>query len=81
MDDAFDTPGLLVAVCSAGTKSSIVFALDALLGKERVEKLDCFLAGDDVDKKKPDPTIYRVSLGRRNPVFLERPSITSARVE
>jgi len=20
--------------------------------------LDCFLAGDDVDKKKPDPTIY-----------------------
>eukprot|EP00245_Coleochaete_scutata_P003717 TRINITY_DN1556_c1_g1_i1.p1 TRINITY_DN1556_c1_g1~~TRINITY_DN1556_c1_g1_i1.p1 ORF type:complete len:109 (+),score=11.06 TRINITY_DN1556_c1_g1_i1:46-327(+) len=26
--------------------------------------LDCFMAGDDVDKKKPDPTIYRVASQR-----------------
>jgi beta-phosphoglucomutase-like phosphatase (HAD superfamily) len=51
--------GLKISVCSAATKSSVVFCLTNLLGKERFEALDCFLAGDDVDKKKPDPSIYR----------------------
>lgn len=50
--------GLKLAVCSAATKSSVIFTLSSLLGKERFEALDCFLAGDDVDKKKPDPIIY-----------------------
>lgn len=53
--------GLKVAVCSAATKSSVVFCLMNLLGKERFENLDCFLAGDDVKNKKPDPTIYKVA--------------------
>ncbi|CAI6000805.1 unnamed protein product [Closterium sp. NIES-64] len=56
--------GLLVAVCSAATKSSVVFTLTSLLGKERFDRLDCFLAGDDVPKKKPDPTIYKIAAQR-----------------
>ncbi|KAI5083126.1 hypothetical protein GOP47_0002869 [Adiantum capillus-veneris] len=57
MDEA-QAKGLKVAICSAATKSSVVFCLDNLLGKDRLEQLDCFLAGDDVQKKKPDPSIY-----------------------
>eukprot|EP00850_Spirogloea_muscicola_P005602 SM000026S08851 [mRNA] locus=s26:74061:80361:- [translate_table: standard] len=33
-------------------------------GGDRFQLLDCFLAGDDVDKKKPDPTIYRTAAER-----------------
>ena len=29
-----------------------------------VQDLDVFLAGDDVPKKKPDPTIYRIAAER-----------------
>lgn len=39
--------------------------MKTLLGEERVQKMACFLAGDDVgDAKKPDPTIYKVALDR-----------------
>lgn len=31
---------------------------------DAVQSLDVFLAGDDVDKKKPDPTIYRIAAER-----------------
>lgn len=57
MDEA-QAKGIKIAVCSAATKSSVVFCLSNLLGKDRLEQLDCFLAGDDVQKKKPDPSIY-----------------------
>lgn len=30
----------------------------------RLQRLDIFMAGDDVDKKKPDPSIYRVAAER-----------------
>lgn len=118
MDDA-RAAGLKVAVCSAATKSSVVFTLKNLLGEQRFSSLDVFLAGkagvglgqhcaqhcrggdktscastassvllsfpttlysqlvltfmtifvvvlalpagDDVDKKKPDPKIYNVA--------------------
>eukprot|EP00882_Tetradesmus_deserticola_P031146 GHRQ01035205.1.p1 GENE.GHRQ01035205.1~~GHRQ01035205.1.p1 ORF type:complete len:288 (+),score=127.86 GHRQ01035205.1:274-1137(+) len=63
MDDA-RAAGLMVAVCSAATKSSVVFTLKNLLGEQRFNSLDCFLAGDDVDKKKPDPKIYNVAAQR-----------------
>jgi HAD superfamily hydrolase (TIGR01509 family) len=55
-----------VAVCSAATKSSAITTLHALLGKERFDALDLFMAGDDVDKKKPDPLIYRLAAERLN---------------
>lgn len=57
MDEA-RAKGIKVAVCSAATKSSVIFSLTNLLGKERFEQLDGFLAGDDVEKKKPNPSIY-----------------------
>ncbi|GAY69390.1 hypothetical protein CUMW_271570 [Citrus unshiu] len=50
--------GKKVAVCSAATKSSVILCLENLIGMERFEGLDCFLAGDDVKQKKPDPSIY-----------------------
>ncbi|XP_054821896.1 haloacid dehalogenase-like hydrolase domain-containing protein At4g39970 [Prosopis cineraria] len=57
MDEAKDT-GKKLAVCSAATKSSVVLCLENLIGTERFGSLDCFLAGDDVKAKKPDPSIY-----------------------
>lgn len=30
------------------------------------QSLDVFMAGDDVDKKKPDPMIYRIAAERLN---------------
>uniref|UniRef100_A0A7N0VKV2 Uncharacterized protein n=1 Tax=Kalanchoe fedtschenkoi TaxID=63787 RepID=A0A7N0VKV2_KALFE len=57
MDEA-RAAGRKVAVCSAATKSSVVMCLENLLGLERFQSLDCFLAGDDVKQKKPDPSIY-----------------------
>ncbi|KAK2970380.1 hypothetical protein RJ640_007508 [Escallonia rubra] len=57
MDEAKNA-GKKLAVCSAATKSSVVLCLENLIGIERFESLDCFLAGDDVKEKKPDPSIY-----------------------
>lgn len=57
MDEA-RAAGIKLAVCSAATKSSVILCLENLLGLERFQQLDCFLAGDDVKKKKPDPSIY-----------------------
>jgi hypothetical protein len=45
MDEA-RAAGLKVAVCSAATKSSVVFTLKNLLGEQRFNSLDCFLAGE-----------------------------------
>eukprot|EP00897_Mesotaenium_endlicherianum_P000567 jgi/Mesen1/10510/ME000083S10017 len=59
--DAARAQGYKVAVCSAATRGSVVVTLGCLLGKERFESLDCFLAGDDVEKKKPDPSIYKLA--------------------
>ncbi|XP_047324158.1 haloacid dehalogenase-like hydrolase domain-containing protein At4g39970 [Impatiens glandulifera] len=50
--------GKLLAVCSAGTKSSVILCLENIIGLERFTNLDCFLAGDDVKEKKPNSSIY-----------------------
>ena len=63
MDEA-RRAGLKVAVCSAATKDACVFQLQALLGKERFDSLDCFLAGDDVPRLKPDPLIYTTAAAK-----------------
>ncbi|XP_073293544.1 haloacid dehalogenase-like hydrolase domain-containing protein At4g39970 isoform X2 [Primulina huaijiensis] len=57
MDEA-KAAGKKIAVCSAATKSSVILCLENLIGLERFQGLDCFLAGDDVKEKKPDPSIY-----------------------
>ncbi|XP_077213333.1 haloacid dehalogenase-like hydrolase (HAD) superfamily protein [Tasmannia lanceolata] len=63
MDEA-KAAGIKVAVCSAATKSSVVLCLESLIGLERFRNLDCFLAGDDVKEKKPDPSIYLTAAKR-----------------
>ncbi|GAB2226081.1 hypothetical protein Drorol1_Dr00021867 [Drosera rotundifolia] len=60
MDEA-KAAGKKLAVCSAATKSSVILCLENLIGLERFHGLDCFLAGDDVKEKKPDPSIYRTA--------------------
>lgn len=34
------------------------------MGLPRLQALDCFLAGDDVPAKKPDPSIYTLAAER-----------------
>ncbi|RWW77187.1 hypothetical protein BHE74_00014674 [Ensete ventricosum] len=75
MDDAKGA-GIKVAVCSAATKSSVILSLENLLGLKRFQGLDCFLAGDDVKAKKPDPLIYitalkKLGLQARNCLVIE----------
>ncbi|XWS41597.1 hypothetical protein CRYUN_Cryun17cG0095600 [Craigia yunnanensis] len=57
MDEA-KAAGKKLAVCSAATKSSVALCLENLIGMERFQGIDCFLASDDVKEKKPDPLIY-----------------------
>lgn len=64
--DGARAKGLKVAVCSASTKESCIFTLSKLIEKERYESLDCFMAGDDCAKKKPDPSIYIEAAKRLN---------------
>ncbi|KAI3451167.1 hypothetical protein Pfo_007832 [Paulownia fortunei] len=63
MDEA-KASGRKLAVCSAATKSSVILCLENLIGMERFQSLDCFLAGDDVKEKKPDPLIYLTAAKR-----------------
>ena len=63
MDEA-RAAGLMVAVCSAATKSAAVATVSSLLGPARWERLDCFLAGNDVAKLKPDPLIYNTACAK-----------------
>ncbi|KAI4383475.1 hypothetical protein MLD38_009309 [Melastoma candidum] len=65
MDEA-RAAGKKLAVCSAATKSSVVLCLENLIGMERFGGLDCFLAGDDVKEKKPDPLIYLTAAKKLN---------------
>ena len=75
MDDA-RAAGYKVAVCSAATKESVIFTLQSLLGPERFDGLDCFMAGDDVPRKKPDPIIYQLASGSLSGSSRFRPAVT-----
>lgn len=63
MDEA-RAQGLRVAVCSAATRESCVFTVRNLLGEKRFTELDVFMAGDDVQNKKPHPQIYNTAAER-----------------
>jgi len=38
--------------------------VNSVVGAERLAKFDVIIAGDDVDKKKPDPMIYNLAQER-----------------
>ena len=61
MDAAIADPNVKVGICSAATKAGFDKLVNAVVGKDRLNKLDCVIAGDDVSKKKPDPMIYNVA--------------------
>lgn len=63
MDEAADR-GLRLAICSAANAKSVALVLDRLVGEERLKKFDLILAGDVVQKKKPDPMIYNLARER-----------------
>ena len=64
MDAAIADPNVKVGICSAATKAGFEKLVNSVVGKERLSKLDCVIAGDDVSKKKPDPMIYNVAKDR-----------------
>jgi HAD superfamily hydrolase (TIGR01509 family) len=64
MDAAIADPTLKVGICSASTKAGFVKLTNAIVGEERLSKLDVVMAGDDVTEKKPDPMIYNVARER-----------------
>ena len=61
MDEAIARPDVAVGICSAATKAGFEKVVNSVVGKERLDKLDVLMAGDDVTKKKPDPLIYNFS--------------------
>jgi HAD superfamily hydrolase (TIGR01509 family) len=64
MDEALATPRLAVAICSAATRGGFETVVASALGPQRLAKFDLILAGDDVDRKKPDPLIYNLASQR-----------------
>mmetsp|Transcript_41145 Transcript_41145/g.129290 ORF Transcript_41145/g.129290 Transcript_41145/m.129290 type:complete len:333 (+) Transcript_41145:41-1039(+) len=64
MDSAIAAPGIAVGICSASTRGGFEKVVDAVVGQERLAKLDVVIAGDDVTHKKPHPEIYNVAAQR-----------------
>lgn len=64
MDAAIADPFLKVGICSAATKEGFVKLVDAVVGQDRLQKLDVVIAGDDVSEKKPHPMIYNTARER-----------------
>ena len=61
MDEAIADPNIKVGICSAATKGGFDKIVNAIVGKERLDKLDVCLAGDQVKEKKPSPMIYNMA--------------------
>jgi len=66
MDAAIATPNLAVGICSASTRGGFETVVDAVLGHERLQKMDIIIAGDDVKEKKPSPEIYDLAATKLN---------------
>lgn len=64
IDAAIADPKLKVGICSAATKGGFVKLVNAIVGQDRLNKLDIVIAGDDVSAKKPDPMIYNTARER-----------------
>ena len=64
MDAAIEDPTIAVGICSAATRAGFEKVVDAVVGQDRLSKLDIVIAGDDVSIKKPDPMIYNIARDR-----------------
>jgi len=64
MDEAIAREDIAVGICSAATLAGFEKVVNSVVGKERLAKLDIILAGDQVEKKKPDPQIYNMARER-----------------
>ena len=64
MDEAIAQPRLAVGICSASTRGGFEKVVDAVVGHDRLERMNVIIAGDDVDSKKPDPMIYNLAAQR-----------------
>ena len=64
MDAAIEADDIAVGICSASTRAGFEKVVDSIVGKERLDKLDVIIAGDDVTAKKPDPMIYNLAAKR-----------------
>ena len=64
MDEAIAAPGIAVGICSAATRGGFEKITDAVVGRARLDRLDVGIAGDDVERKRPDPQIYDLARAR-----------------
>jgi len=61
MDEALARDDIAVGICSAATLAGFEKVVNAVVGPERLAKFDVILAGDQVERKKPDPQIYNMA--------------------
>jgi HAD superfamily hydrolase (TIGR01509 family) len=64
MDEAIAAEGVAVGICSAATRAGFEKVVNSVVGEARLAKLDVIIAGDDVERKKPDPEIYNTARAR-----------------
>ena len=56
--------GWTLAVASTSAEASVRAILEYAVGRDRAGRFDLLLAGDVVDRKKPDPAIYLLAIER-----------------
>ena len=61
MEEGLARPDIAMGICSAATKAGFEQVVNSVVLKERLSRFDVIKAGDDVDKKKPDPMIYNLA--------------------
>lgn len=61
--DEAHAEGIVTAVCSTSNERAVRSIVETMLGKDRASRFTIF-AGDIVSKKKPDPEIYNLAVGK-----------------
>eukprot|EP00929_Paragymnodinium_shiwhaense_P023158 TRINITY_DN14578_c0_g1_i2.p1 TRINITY_DN14578_c0_g1~~TRINITY_DN14578_c0_g1_i2.p1 ORF type:complete len:1499 (+),score=434.39 TRINITY_DN14578_c0_g1_i2:423-4499(+) len=64
MDEALAREDVFIGICSASSRAGFEKVVDSVVGKERLDRMDVIIAGDDVQRKKPDPQIYNLARAR-----------------
>jgi len=64
MDEGLAREDVAMCICSAATKEGFVKVVNSVVGRQRLDRFDIILAGDDVKRKKPDPMIYNMARER-----------------